>query len=81
MGSVARVRKGKHDPCCPATRGLDGHRRCQIRCIEVVRVRFVRLRCRLFGHKVPGSKRFPPDRYRRCERCGERVLVNNRWET
>ena len=41
--------------------------------------RSVGLRCRLFGHKVPGWKRFfLTERYQRCERCGERVLVRSR---
>ena len=38
------------------------------------------LRCRLFGHKVPAWRRFLlTERYQRCERCGNRVLVGKRW--
>jgi hypothetical protein len=35
--------------------------------------------CRLLGHKVPHKQSFLiNDRYRRCERCGERVLTKFR---
>jgi DNA-directed RNA polymerase subunit RPC12/RpoP len=40
----------------------------------------VKVLCRLLGHKLPGGKRsfIIPERYQRCERCGERVLVKSR---
>jgi hypothetical protein len=37
-----------------------------------------KLRCRLFGHKIPRSRRFfLTQRRARCVRCGRRVRVNH----
>ena len=40
----------------------------------------VKLRCRLFGHRLPRRRRpfFLTERYQRCERCGKRVRLRNR---
>lgn len=40
----------------------------------------MKLLCRLLGHKLPDRKQAAliDDRYRRCERCGERVLTTIR---
>jgi DNA-directed RNA polymerase subunit RPC12/RpoP len=35
-----------------------------------------RLLCKLFGHRLPTNDLLVPERYRRCERCGGRVLVS-----
>ena len=37
----------------------------------------VKLRCRVFGHKLPRRRRpfFLTERYQRCERCGRRVRL------
>jgi len=36
--------------------------------------------CRVFGHRLPRSKRpfFLTERFQRCERCGERVRAKYR---
>jgi Prophage protein (DUF1660) len=40
----------------------------------------VKLRCRIFGHRLPRSRRpfFLTERYQRCERCGKRVRLRGR---
>ena len=40
----------------------------------------MKLLCRLLGHKLPDRKQpyLISERYRRCERCGERVLTTAR---
>ena len=40
----------------------------------------VKLRCRVFGHKLPRRRRpfFLTERYQRCERCGKRVRLSGR---
>jgi hypothetical protein len=44
-----------------------------------LRGRWRRGACRVFGHRLPRWKRpfFLTERVRRCERCGERVLVRD----
>jgi hypothetical protein len=39
----------------------------------------VKLVCRLFGHRVPESRRFfLTERRARCSRCGKRVQIKQR---